>query len=67
MSVCFALSLLFPLSASLPGTLGLRFVREGEPVAGLRVTLESSNIFFERETASDGAARFTGVPPGSTG
>ena len=65
MSASFGLSLLFVISASLPGALGLRFVRGGEPEMGLRVTLESSGVTLEGETAADGVARFVGVPPGA--
>ena len=65
MSASFGLSLLFVISASLPGALGLRFVRGGEPETGLRVTLESSGVTLEGETAADGVARFVGVPPGA--
>ncbi len=61
MSAAFALSVLL----ALPGALGLRFVRGGEPETGLRVTLESSEVAFEQETGADGVVRFLGVPPGA--
>ena len=65
MSTGLSFCLLFALSASLPGALGLRFVRGGEPQAGLRVTLEGSGFAVEEETGGDGVARFRGVPPGA--
>ncbi|MGH9391353.1 MAG: hypothetical protein ACRD1Z_17235, partial [Vicinamibacteria bacterium] len=65
MSAWVSLSLLFTLSAPLPGALGLRLVRGGEPQTGLRVTLESSALALEGETGADGVARFVGVPPGA--
>src|SRR3972149_2629410 len=59
MSASLTLALLLAVS----GSLGLRFVRGGEPETGLRVTLESSGIALEGETGADGVARFVGVPP----
>ena len=61
----FSFSLLFALSASLPGSLVLRFVRGGAPEAGLRVTLEGSAMTLEEVTGEDGVARFLGVAPGA--
>jgi len=61
MSVTFALSILL----ALPGALGVRFLRGGEPESGLQVTLEGSEIAREGETGSDGGVRFLGVPPGA--
>ncbi len=56
---------LFALASSLPGALGIRLVRGGEPQAGHRVTLASTEIHLESDTREDGVARFLGVPPGS--
>jgi len=64
MSASFTLSLLFAVAGSLPGALGLKLVRGGEPQAGIRVTLEGSGFSVEEETGGDGVARFRGVPPG---
>ncbi len=64
MSVAVLFSLVAALVAPLPGALGLRLIRGGEPQGGLRVTLESGAIRLESDTGIDGVARFLGVPPG---